>query len=106
RPIQQLIGQATNHDSQYQCGQPLFQFGIVAPIPIASPRTKNQSTWRVARPGAKRAQSHAQKIEITMKNVALAIRAEFEGTRPLTKSPGNKRESSGSVPSTRATESR
>jgi len=61
RPIQQLTGQVSSQDNQYQCGQPLLQLGIIAPMPIASPRTKNQSTCRAARPGAKRAQTQALK---------------------------------------------
>jgi hypothetical protein len=27
RPIQQLIGQVSSQDNQYQCGQPLLQLG-------------------------------------------------------------------------------
>lgn len=43
-PSQQLTGHVNSHDSQYQCGQPLLQFGIVAAIPITSPMIQNQST--------------------------------------------------------------
>src|ERR1700688_31467 len=93
RPIQQLAGQVSSQDNQYQCGQPLLQLGIVAAMPMTSPTIKNQSTCRAARPGAKRAQSHAQSIEMTTKNAVLATRAVSEGTRPLTKSSGNRRES-------------
>src|ERR1022692_4420827 len=89
RPIQQLTGQLSSQDNQYQCGQPLLQLGIVAPMPITSPTIKNQSTCRAARPGAKRAQSQAQRVETTTKSVVLAMRAVREGTRPRTKSPGN-----------------
>src|SRR5579864_8663341 len=100
------MGHASNQDSQYQCGLPLLQLGIVAAIPIASPRMKNQSTCCAARPAAKRAQSQAQKIEIAIKSPVLAIRAAFEGTWPRTKSPGNKRDSSGSVHKTTTIESK
>jgi len=57
RPIQQLTGQVSNQDNQYQCGQPLLQLGTVAAMPITAPMTKNQNTCRAVRPGAKRAQS-------------------------------------------------
>src|ERR1022692_1714873 len=106
RPIQQLTGQVSSQDNQYQCGQPLLQLGIIVAMPIASPRIKNQSTCRAALPGAKRAQSQAQRIETTTKNAVLAMRAASEGMRPLTKSPGSRRESNGSVARTRTTESR
>src|ERR1700722_11852795 len=106
RPIQQLTGQVRSQDSQYQCGQSLLQLGIVAAMPITSPMIKNQSTCRAARPGAKRAQSQAQRIETTTKSAVLAMSALSEGTRPLTKSPGNRRESNGSVARTRTTDSR
>src|ERR1039458_9149060 len=106
RPIQQLTGQVSSQDNQYQCGHPLLQLGIVAPMPIASPRIKNQSTCRAARRGARRAQSQAHSIETTTKSAVLVMRAVLEGTRPLTKSPGNRRESKGSVPRTRTTESK
>jgi hypothetical protein len=82
RPIQQLTGQVSSQDNQYQCGQPLLQLGIIAPMPITSPRIKNQSTCRAARPGAKRAQSQAQRMETTTKSAVLAMRAVSEGTRP------------------------
>src|SRR4051812_34190570 len=88
-PIQQLIGQAISHDSQYQCGHPLFQFGMVATSPITSPRTNSHSTPRAALVGAKRAHSQAQKMEIAMNSAVLAMSALFDGMRPLTKSPGN-----------------
>jgi hypothetical protein len=104
-PIQQLTGQVRSQDNQYQCGHPLLQLGIVAAMPIASPTTKNQSTCCADRLGAKRAQSHAQRIEMTTKKAVLAMSAELDGVRPLTKSPGNRRESSGSVATTRTTES-
>src|ERR1035437_1820599 len=106
RPIQQLTGQVSSQDNQYQCGQPLLQLGIIVAMPIASPRIKNQSTCRAARPGAKRAQSQAQRIETTTNSAVLAMRAASEGTRPLTKSPGNRRASNGSVARTRTIESR
>ncbi len=99
-PIQQLTGQLSSHDSQYQCGQPLLQFGIVAATPITSPTMKNHNTCRPALPGANRAHTHAHTIEITTNSAVLAASAAFDGTRPLTKSPGNIRDSSGSVPST------
>jgi hypothetical protein len=44
RPIQQLTGQVSSDDNQYQCGQPLLQLGIMAAMPITSPRKKNHST--------------------------------------------------------------
>src|SRR3954452_7183851 len=106
RPTRQLTGHVSNHDSQYQCGQPLLQLGIIAATPITSPTTKNQSTCRPARPGAKRAQIHAHRIEMTTKNAVLAIRGALEGIRSFTKSPGNSRESNGSVPSTRTTDNK
>ena len=84
-----------SQDSQYQCGQPLLQLGIVAAMPMTSPRTKNQSTCRLARLGAKRAQSQAQRIETSTNNAVLVKRATSVGTRPLTKSPGKRRESRG-----------
>ena len=59
-----------------------------------------------ARTGAKRAQNQAQKIDTTTKSAVLVMRAASEGTRPATKSPGNRRESNGSVAKTRITESR
>src|ERR1700691_2700848 len=90
RPIQQLTGQVSSQDNQYQCGQPLLQLGIVAPMPITSPTMKNQSTWREARPGAKRAQSQAQRIETATKRAVLVMRAALDGTRSLTKSPGKR----------------
>ena len=49
RPIQQLTGQVSSQDSQYQCGQSLLQLGMVAAMPITSPMIKNQSTCRAAR---------------------------------------------------------
>jgi hypothetical protein len=67
----------------------LLQLGIVAATPVASPMIKNQSTCRAARPGAKRAQSQAQTIEMTAKSAVLVMRAAPEGTWPLTKSPGS-----------------
>ena len=79
RPIQQLTGQVSSQDNQYQCGQPLLQVGMIAPMSIASPMIKNQSTCRAARPGAKRAQSQAQRTEMTTKNAVLASRAALEG---------------------------
>src|ERR1700733_8225652 len=106
RPIQQLTGHVSSQDNQYQCGQPLLQLGTVAAAPIASPMTKNHNTCRVALLGAKRAQRPAQTIETTTNSAVLVMRAESEGTRPLTKSPGNRRESKGSVARTRTTESR
>src|ERR1035438_3977769 len=106
RPNQQLTGQVSSQDNQYQCGQPLLQFGIVAPMPITSPMMKNQRTCRPARRGAKRAQSQAQRIETATKNAVLAMRAWFDGTRPGAKSPGNRCESNGSVARTRTIESR
>ena len=42
----------------------------------------------------------------TVQIAVLAINGELDGIRPLTKSPGKRRESSGSVASTRITESR
>src|SRR5664280_3451660 len=78
RPIQQLTGQVSSQDNQYQCGQPLLQLGIIAPMPITSPTMKNQSTCRDARPGAKRAQSHAQRIETTTKRAVLVMRGASE----------------------------
>src|SRR5664280_47373 len=104
RPIQQLTGQVSSHDSQYQCGQPLLQLGTVAARPMTSPRMKNQSTWRAALSGAKRAQIHAQRIETTTKQAVLAMSGVFDGTWPGTKSPGKRRESSGSVAKTSKTE--
>src|SRR6266404_7410398 len=104
-PIQQLTGQVSSHASQYQCGHPLFQLGMVAARPITSPKRKNQSTCRAAVGGAKRAQTHAQNIEITTKHAVLAMRALSEGMRPRTKSPGKRRESSGSLANTRRMES-
>src|SRR5664280_287934 len=56
RPIQQLTGQVSSQDNQYQCGQPLLQLGIIAAMPIASPRIKNQSTCR----GAARSKAGAE----------------------------------------------
>src|ERR1700690_2099885 len=106
RPIQQLTGQVSSQDNQYQCGQPLLQLGIIAAMPIASPRIKNQSTCRAARPGAKRAHSQAQRIETTTNSAVLAMRAGAEGIRPLTKSPGKRRERNGSVARTRTIESK
>src|ERR1700688_2331352 len=106
KPIQQLTGHVSSHDNQYQCGQPLLQLGIVAAIPIASPKIKNQSTCFAARPGANRAHSHAQKIDTITKSAVLVTRALFEGMRPLTKSPGKIRESNGSVAKTRITDSK
>ena len=50
RPIQQLTGQVSSHDNQYQCGQPLLQLGIMAPIPIASPKQRTRA--HAARRGA------------------------------------------------------
>src|SRR5579871_797794 len=105
-PIQQLIGQLKIHDSQYQCGQPLPQLGIVATIPMTSPITKNHSTCRPARLGANRAHTHAQRIETTIKHAVLAINALFDGICPRSKSPGNIRESNGSLATTSATESK
>src|SRR5271165_6876144 len=93
RPIQQLTGQVSSQDNQYKCGQPLLQLGIIAAIPITSPMMKNQSTCRAGRFGAKRAHTQAHRMETTTKNAVLAARAVFEGTFPLTKSPGNSRES-------------
>src|SRR5215469_10942156 len=84
-PIQQLSGHISSQDTQYQCGQPLFQLGIVAAMPMTSPTIKNQSTCRLGRDGASRAQSHAQRVEMTRKSAVLASRGELDGTRPLTK---------------------
>jgi hypothetical protein len=49
----------------------LLQLGIIAPMPITSPTTRNQSTCRDVLPGAKRAQSHAQRIETTTNRAGL-----------------------------------
>ncbi len=84
KPIQQLSGQVSSQDNQYQCGQPLLQLGMVETTPITSPRRKNQRTCLAARPGAKRAQSQAQKIEMSTKSAVLVIRAVWEGTWPRT----------------------
>jgi len=62
----------------------LLQLGTVAAMPITSPRMKNQSTCRAARPGVNRAQTQAQKMEMTIKRAVLAVRAVLHGTRPLT----------------------
>src|SRR5215469_11756277 len=71
------MGQQSSPDNQYQCGQPLLPLGIVAAIPITSPRIKNQSTCRSARPGAKGAPSQAKKMEIT--TTAQCLRGELIG---------------------------
>ena len=84
RPIEQLIGQVSSHDNQYQCGQPLLQLGMIEAMPITSPMMKNQSTWPPARRGATRAHSQAQKIELTTNRPVLVSRALFEGTCPFT----------------------
>lgn len=105
-PIQQLIGHVSNHDNQYQCGQPLLQFGMVAATPITSPMVKNHNTCFDAFRGANFAHIHAQKIETITKHPVLAISAGFEGMCPFTKSPGNSRESNGSEQSTSAIESK
>lgn len=44
-------------------------------------------------------------MEITTKNAVLAISGVLEGIRPFTKSPGKMRDRSGSVATTRTTES-
>ena len=104
RPIQQLIGHVISHESQYQWGQPLLQLGMMAAIPMTSPSTKNQKTCFAAGLGAKRAQTQAHRIETTTKNAVLANRAVLDGMRPFSKSPGNIRESNGSVAMTSATD--
>src|SRR4051794_2909536 len=96
-PIQQLIGQVNSQDSQYQCGQPLLQFGMMAAAPITSPSRKKHSTCRAGRAGAKRAQTQAQRTETRTNRAVLAMRALSDGILPFSKSPGNRRESSGSV---------
>jgi hypothetical protein len=78
-PIQQLTGQVSSQDNQYQCGQPLLQLGIIAAMPIASPTMKNQNTCRAARPGAKRAQSQAQRIEMTTNSAVLVNESDVGG---------------------------
>ncbi len=88
KPIQQAIGQEMIQESQYQCGQPLLQFGMVNAIPMTSPRMQNQRTCLPGFAGEKRAHTQAQKIEITMKHDVLAINALFEGMWPFSKSPG------------------
>ena len=104
-PIQQLTGHVSNHEIQYQCGHGLLQLGRVAPKPITSPITKNQSTCRAARLGANRAQTHAQRMDTSTKNAVLAISARFEGTFPFANSPGKISDSNGSVANTRTTDS-
>jgi len=106
REAQQLTGQVASQDSQYQCGHPLLHLRIIAPMPITSPTMKNQNTCREARLGAKRAQIQAQRIEMTTNRAVLMMRGASEGTRPLTTSPRKRRDSNGSVATTRATESR
>src|SRR5438270_8608863 len=85
-PIQQLTGQVSSHDNQYQCGHPLFQLGMVAARPITSPSRKNQRTCLAAVGGAKRAHIHAQNIEMATKHAVLAMSAWSEGMRPRTTS--------------------
>ena len=79
RPIQQLMGHVRSHESQYQCGHPLDQLGMMAAIPITSPRMKNHSTCLEGRFGAKRAHIQAQRMEITTKKAVLARSAALEG---------------------------
>jgi len=69
----------SSQDNEYQCGHPLLQLGIVKPMPITSPMIRNQSTCLAARPGARRAQSQAQRIEIIAKKAVLAMRGLEEG---------------------------
>ena len=71
-----------------------------------SQETEREHMPRAARAGAKRAQSHAQMIETITKKAVLVMSATFEGTRPLTKSPGKRRKRSGSVARTRTIERR
>lgn len=66
-PIQQLTGQVSSHESQYQWGHPLLQLGIVAAPPINSPMMQNHSTCMAGRLGAKRAHTHAHRIDTTTK---------------------------------------
>ena len=104
RPIQQLMGQVSSHEIQYQWGQPLDQLGMVAPRPITSPRIKNQRTCVAGRRGANRAQTQAQRIEITTKKAVLARSGGLEGMCPLSNWPGKIRVRMGSVQRTRMME--
>jgi len=104
-PIQQLTGQLSNHDSQYQCGQPFDQFGMMATTPITSPRMNSQNTCVEGRRGAKRAHTYAHAIEITMKNPVLQRSGASDGIWPFSKSPGKIRLRRGSVQSTRTIDS-
>ena len=84
------MGQVINQARQYQWGQPLFQLGMLEAIPSTSPRTKYHITCMAGRRGAKRAQIHAQKIEMMTKRIVLQTNVQLnEPPRSMFEPPAN-----------------